>query len=180
MFFLSPIKLNHPRPKRDLLLCVARHTAVTLTRNAPLSKAPSPGISVSRVEPSGVVSRFCLSSSRSLGRCLLLGQRSRMNFFSHHIGSLFHQDHGNPNTEFSRHCHNGHPGSLTAWMSVANQTEKLPQLSVLTDRRPGSLAHFTSQPFISRMGDRTPIGSLSGGVLSGNQTQKPSPVGGCL
>src|SRR5438093_4302757 len=83
-FFL----LNHPRPKRDLLLCVARHTAVTLTRNAPLSKAPSPGISVSRVEPSGVfVSRFCLSSSRSLGRCLLLGQRSRMNFFSHHIRS---------------------------------------------------------------------------------------------
>src|SRR2546428_139474 len=53
MFFLPPIKLNHPRPKRDLLLCVARHTAVTLTRNAPLSKAPSPGISVSRVEPSG-------------------------------------------------------------------------------------------------------------------------------
>src|SRR5881409_1186964 len=172
MFFLSPIKLNHPRPKRDLLLCVARDTAVTLTRNAPLSKAPSPGISVSRVEPSGVVSRFCLSSSRSLGRCLLLGQRSRMNFFSHHIGSLFHQDHGNPNTEFSRHCHNGHPGSLTAWMSVANQTEKLPQLSVLTDRRPGSLDHFTSQPFISRMGDRTPIGSLSGGVLGGDQTQK--------
>src|SRR5439155_4959966 len=139
MFFLPPIKLNHPRPKRDLLLCVARHMAVTLTRNAPLSKAPSPGISVSRVEPSGVVSRFCLSSSRSLGRCLLLGQRSRMNFFSHHIRSLFHQDHGNPDTEFSRHRHNGHPGSLTAWMSVANQTEKLPQLSVLTDRRPGSL-----------------------------------------
>src|SRR5207245_8408975 len=70
-FFL----LNHPRPKRDLLLCVARHTAVTLTRNAPLSKAPSPGISVSRVEPSGVfVSLFCLSSSCSLGCCLLLGQ----------------------------------------------------------------------------------------------------------
>src|SRR5262249_52980504 len=39
------------RPKRDLLLCVARHRAVTLTRNAPLSKAQSPGISVSRIEP---------------------------------------------------------------------------------------------------------------------------------
>jgi hypothetical protein len=124
-FFL----LNHPRPKRDLLLCVARHTAVTLTRNAPLSKAPSPGISVSRVEPSGVfVSRFCLSSSRSLGRCLLLGQRSRMNFFSHHIRSLLHQDHGNPDTELSRHRHNGHPGSFTARMSVANQAEKLSEL----------------------------------------------------
>src|SRR5262245_56564983 len=32
------------------------------------------------------LSRFCLSSSRSLGRCLLLGQRSRMNLFSHLIG----------------------------------------------------------------------------------------------
>src|SRR5215510_3188471 len=39
------------RPKRDLLLCVARHRAVTLTRNAPFSKAQSPGISVSRIEP---------------------------------------------------------------------------------------------------------------------------------
>src|SRR6266704_5135097 len=181
MFFLSPIKLNHPRPKRDLLLCVARHTAVTLTRNAPLSKAPSPGISVSRVEPSGVfISRFCPSSSRSLGRCLLLGQRSRMNFFSHHVRSLLHQDHGNPNTEFSRHRHNGHPGSLTAWMSVANQTEKLPELSVLADRRPGSLDHFASQPFISSVGDRTPIGSLSGGVLGGDQTQKASQLADVL
>ena len=66
--------------------------SVTLTRNAPLFRAPSPGISVSRVEPSGAFfSRFCQSSSRSLGRCLLLGQRSRMNLFSYLIGSLFHQ-----------------------------------------------------------------------------------------
>ena len=35
------------RPKRGLLLCVARHPAVTLTQNAPLSKAQSPGLSVS-------------------------------------------------------------------------------------------------------------------------------------
>src|SRR5687768_6407016 len=137
MFFLSPIEFNHPRPKRDLLLCVARQTAVTLTRNAPLSKAQSPGISVSRVEPSGVfVSRFSQSSSRSLGRCLLLGQRSRMNFCSHHIGSLFHQDHRDPDTELSRHRYDGHPWPFAARMSVANQTEELPQLSVLADRRP--------------------------------------------
>src|SRR5262249_34262339 len=89
-FFLHDFSTS--RPKRDLLLCVARHTAVTLTRNAPLFRAQGPGISVSRVEPSGVFfSRFCQSSSRSLGRCLLLGQRSRMNLFSHLIGSLFHQ-----------------------------------------------------------------------------------------
>src|SRR5207244_13602319 len=101
-FFL----LNHPRPKRDLLLCVARHTAVTLTRNAPLSKAPSPGISVTRVEPSGVfVSRFCLSSSRSLGRCLLSGHRSRMNFFAPDIRSFLNQDQDTPHTEFARHPH---------------------------------------------------------------------------
>ena len=36
------------RPKRDLLLCVARHRAVTLAWNAPLSKAQGPGISVSK------------------------------------------------------------------------------------------------------------------------------------
>src|SRR5437773_11852666 len=99
-----------------------------------------------------------------------------MNFFSHHIRSLLHQDHGNPDTELSRHRHNGHPGSFTARMSVANQAEKLSELSVLSDRRPGSLDHFTSQAFISRAGDRTPIGSLSGGVLSGDQTQKPSQL----
>jgi len=96
-----------------------------------------------------------------------------MNFFSHHIRSLFHQDHGNPDTELSRHRHNGHPGSLTAWMFAANRAKKLPKLLVLSDRRPGSLDHFTSQPFISRAGDRTPIGSLSGGVLGGDQTRNP-------
>src|SRR2546428_1157122 len=174
MFFLSP----KPSPTKERLAAMrgtayGRHTYLKCA----LSKAPSPGISVSRVEPSGVfVSRFCLSSSRSLGRCLLLGQRSRMNFFSHHIRFLLHQDHGNPDTELSRHCHNGHPGSFTARMSVANQAEKLSELSVLSDRRPGSLDHFTSQAFISRAGDRTPIGSLSGGVLSGDQTQKPSQL----
>src|SRR5438093_13382647 len=114
------------------MICVKLYSDVTLTCNAPLSKAPSPGISVSRIEPSGFfISRFCLSSSRSLGRCLLLDQRSRMNFFSHHIRSLFHQDHGNPDTELSRHRHNGHPGSLTAWMFAANRAKHLPKLLVL-------------------------------------------------
>jgi hypothetical protein len=74
-FFLHDFSTS--RPKRDLLLFVARHTAVTLTRNAPLFRAQGPGISVSSAEPSGVfLSRFCQPSSRSLGRCLLLGQRS--------------------------------------------------------------------------------------------------------
>src|SRR5215471_5736549 len=108
-FFLHDYRTS--RPKRDLLLCVARHPVVTLTRNAPLSKAQSPGISVSSIEPSGVfLSRFCLSSSRSLGRCLLLGQRSRMNLFSHLIGSLMHKDHRNPHTQLTRYCNNGDPG----------------------------------------------------------------------
>src|SRR5947207_13952183 len=90
----SPMIFNHPRPKRDLLLCVARPFAVTLSWHAPLSKAQSPGLSVSSTEPSAVfLSRFCLSSSRSLGRCLLLRQRSRPNFLSYLIGSLLHQDH---------------------------------------------------------------------------------------
>src|SRR4030067_1907838 len=44
------------RPKGDLLLCVARHHAVTLTWDSPLSKAPGPGLSVSAIEPSGFFS----------------------------------------------------------------------------------------------------------------------------
>src|SRR5207253_4646118 len=99
-----------------------------------------------------------------------------MNFFSHHIRSLLHQDHGNPDTELSRHRHNDHPESFTARMSVANQTEKLSELSVLSDRRPGSLDQFTSQPFISSAGDRTPIGSVSNGVLGRDQTQKSAQL----
>ena len=94
---------------------VSRHTYL----NATLSKAQGPGLSVSRVEPSGVfLSRFSSSSSRSLGPCLLLGQRSRMNFFSHHIRSLFHQDHRNPYTELARHGNDGDPGSHLAGMAI--------------------------------------------------------------
>src|SRR4030095_3122515 len=119
---------------------------------------------------------FAPSWSPSLGRCLLLGQRSRMNFFSHYVRSLFHQHHGDTDTEFSRHRHNGRPGALLTRMFAANRAEKLSELLVLSDRRPGSLDHFTSQPFISGAGDRTPIGSLSGGVLGGDQTQKASQL----
>src|SRR5262245_44669130 len=156
------------RPKRDLLLCVARHTAVTLTRNAPLFKAQGPGISVSRVEPSGVFfSRFCLSSSRSLGRCLLLGQRSRMNLSSHLIRSLFHHHHRNPYRDLTRARYNGDSGSDLARVFAANRAEKLPELTVLSDRRPGGLDEFASQPFISSTGDRPPINSLPGGMLGG-------------
>ena len=98
-----------PRPKRDSLLYVARPTAVTQTWNTSLCWAQCPGISVSRIEPSGVVSlsRFSKSSSRSLGHRLLLGQRSRINLFSHDIGSLLHQDHSDSRTEFTGHRDNG-------------------------------------------------------------------------
>src|SRR5678815_3998613 len=86
--------------KRDSLLYVARRLAVTLTCDAP-SEALRPGISVSRTEPSGgFFSWYCVSSSRSLGHSLLLGQRSRLNFFSHLVRSLFHQHHRGPHTQF--------------------------------------------------------------------------------
>ena len=124
----SSMFFNLRRPKRDCLLCVARHTAVALTWHAPLFKAQSPGLSVSSTEPSGVfLSRFWLSSSRSLGRCLLLGQRSRLNFLSYLIGSLFHQDYRDAHTEFSRHRYNGHPRSHMARM--VRHTERKKSLS---------------------------------------------------
>ena len=147
--------------------------AVTLTWHAPLSKAPGPGLSISWIEPSGVcLSRFCLSSRRSLGHGLLLGQRSRLNFFPHSIGSLFHQDHRNQYREFSGHRHNGHPRRHRARVALAHRPEKFPQLTVFSDRRPGGLDEFASQPRVSAVSDRSSIGSLSGGVLGRDQAEK--------
>src|SRR5262245_43610136 len=173
----SPMIFNQPRPKRDCLLCVARHTAVTLNRDAPLSEAQSPGLSVSATEPSGVfLSRFWLSSRRSLGRCLLLGQRSRQNLLPYFIGSLLHQHNRDSHAEFSRHRHNSYPRSHRARMGSAHRAEKLSELCVLTDRRPGGLDELASKPIVSRVGDRSSIGSLSGGVLGRDQPEKSSQL----
>jgi hypothetical protein len=171
---------NLLRPKRDCLLCVARQYAVTLTWHAPLSKAQGPGLSVSGTEPSGVfLSRFWLSSSRSLGRCLLLGQRSRINFFSDLIRSLFHQHHSNPYTELAGYRHNGDPGSDLARVFAVNRVEKFPKLPVLTDRRPRGLDKFASQPLIASAGDRPPIRSLTRWSARWAPSPKSHPVGGC-
>ncbi len=99
-----------------------------------------------------------------------------MNFFSDLIGSLFHQDHRDAHTEFSRHRDNGHPRSQMARMGPANRAEKFPELPVLADRRPGGLDELASKPPISSMGDRPSIGSLSRRVLGRHQAQKPSQL----
>jgi hypothetical protein len=99
-------------------------------RHTDLKCAPlqSPGISVSRIEPSGVFfSWFSKSSSRSLGRCLLLGQRSRMNFLSHHIGPLFHQHRSNPGTKLARHGDDGHPRTHMPGVSAGKPSCKTPE-----------------------------------------------------
>src|SRR5690242_5055936 len=169
-----PMVLSSRSPKRDLLLCVARRYAVTLTRNAPLFKAQGPGLSVSSTEPSGgvLLSWFCMSSSRSLGRCLRLGQRSRLNFLSDLIGSLVHQDYREAHTEFSGHRHNGHPRSEIARMGSTHRAEKLSQLIVLAERRPGGLNELASEPCVSCMSDRSSIGLICGRVLGRHQAQK--------
>src|SRR6266576_3081545 len=165
-------------PKRDSLLYVARHGAVTLTCDAP-SKALRPGISVSRVEPSGdLFSWDSPSSSRSLGHSLLLGQRSRLNFFSHLVRSLFHQHYRRPHTQFMGHRHNGHSRGRRARVSFANRTKEFPQLAVLADRRPRSLNEFAAQSWISTVSNRAASGSLSGGSLSGHQPQKGRQLAG--
>src|SRR5712692_9797169 len=66
--------------------CLGMRPALRHTAPGSLSQLPNRQESLR-------LSCFCLSSSRSLGRCLLLGQRSRMNFFSHYIRSLVPQDH---------------------------------------------------------------------------------------
>ena len=56
-------------------------------------------------------------------------------------------------------------------MGLTNRTEELPQLALLADRRPGSLKEFASQPRVSRVGDRSPLGSVSRRVLGGDHAQ---------
>src|SRR5258706_10080624 len=159
-------------PKRDSLLYVARSTAVTLTCDAP-SKALRPGISVSRIEPSGFFSPWsCRSSIRSLGHSLFLGQRSRLTFLSDLVRSLLHKDHSRPHTQFVSHRHNGDPRSEMTGMPFCHGAKEFSQLAVLADRRPRSFNEFTSQSSIAAVSNRAALGSLSGGSLGGNQTQK--------
>ena len=160
-------------PKRDSLLYVARHLTVTLTCDAPLLQALRPGLSVSRIEPSGdFFSWYCLSSSRSLGHSVLLGQRSRWNFFSCLERSLFHQEHRRPHTEFVSHRDNGDPRTEMTRMFFSHGAKEFSELSVLADRRPRGLNEFASQSWISTVSNRSSLGSLSGGSLGGNQPQK--------
>src|SRR6266480_6329280 len=159
-------------PKRDSLLYVARQQAVALTCDAPF-QALRPGISVSRVEPSGgLFSWYCPSSSRSLGHSLLLGQRSRWNFFSHLVRSLFHQHHRGPHTQFMGHRHNGNPRTEMTRMFFRHGAKKFPQLAILADRRPRGLNEFAAQSWISAVSNRAASGSLPGGALGGHQPQK--------
>src|SRR5258705_3092779 len=159
-------------PKRDSLLYVARHGAVTLTCDAP-SKALRPGISVSRVEPSGdLFSWYSPSSSRSLGHSLLLGQRSRLNFSPHFLRFLFHHPHGGPHAQFMGHRHDGHPRTEMTRMFFRHGAKELQQLAILADRRPRGLNEFAAQSWISTVSNRAASGSLSGGALGGHQPQK--------
>jgi hypothetical protein len=155
-------------PKRDLLPYVARHRGRHTSLQCALSKAQGPGISVSHREPSGVVSlsRFCATSSRSLGRCLLLGQRSRMNWFSNNVRALVFQDRMNPHSQFARYCHYGDPRTFAAPISLANQTIKLSKLCILADRRPGRLNQFASKPPVSDTGNGASIDLIARGVLA--------------
>lgn len=95
-----------------------------------------------------------------------------MNFFSHHIRSLFHQDHRNPHAELARHGNDGDPGSHLAGMALANRAKEFSELAVLADGRPRSLDKLTSKPPISDVCDRSPIGFISRRVLGGRQAQK--------
>src|SRR5262249_41057031 len=104
-------------PKRDSLLCVARHKAVTRTWDAPLSKALRPRFSVSGVDPSGFCSSCsCHPSILSLGHSLLLGKRSRLNFLSALVRFFFHHPPPPPHPEFVTHRHNSDPRTEMSWM----------------------------------------------------------------
>src|SRR5712691_4076454 len=137
------------------------------------SQALCPGLSVSETEPSGDnLSRFSKSSSRSLGHSLLLGQRSRMNFFSHHIRSFLFEDRIDSSGELSGHRHNGFSRRPVARVTLENRAVTLSKLNVLTDGRPGRLDQLTSQSSISGARDLTARNPLSGGVFAWSQANK--------
>src|SRR6266508_4172412 len=99
---------QQPRPKRDCLLFVARHTAVTLTWDAPLSFGTRPrDLSLKRRTIKSLSLRFWLSSSRSLGRCLLLGQRSPMNL--HTVRPYIHHTSLRASSEPRRRMNGSYP-----------------------------------------------------------------------
>src|SRR5262245_39830041 len=166
------------RPKRDLLPYVARHTSRHTFLQCALSKAQGPGLSVSNREPSGVVSlsRFCATASRSLRRCLLLGQRSRMNLFSNDVWSLIFQDRVNAHPKFSRHGHNRDPRAFAGSISMAHRAIKLSKLWILANRRPGRLNKLASKPPVAGMGNRASIDRIARGVLGRHQAQKAAQL----
>src|SRR5262249_14904445 len=113
------------------------------------------------------------SSSRSLGRCLLLGQRSRMNFLPHHIRSLFHQHRSNPRAELARHRDDSDTRTHLPGGSAANRAVKLTKFAVLANRRPGGLDELVPNPAVSGGVDRPSIGFLPRRFLIGNRSQNP-------
>src|SRR5207344_647012 len=131
-----------PTQERLAAIRGTAHSRHTDLRCAPL-KALCPGISVSRVEPSGdIVSWYCLSSSRSLGRSLLLGQRSRLNLWSDLVRSLLHQHHRRSHGELVSDRHNGHSRGHRTRMPFAHRTKEFSELRILANSRPGSLDQF--------------------------------------
>jgi len=52
---------------------------------------------------------------------------------------LSHQDHGNPDAQFPGHRDDGDPGGPIRRMPLGHRAEKVAQLGVLADRRPGGL-----------------------------------------
>ena len=138
--------------------------AVTLTCNAPSLRHKAPGSLSQGVEPSGVFSPgSAQSSSRSLGRCLLLGQRSRMNFFSHarrvvcFINTAEIRTHSLRATATMATLGPMLP-RMFLWQTERKNSRKLP---ILADRRPRRLNEFTSKPAVSRAGDRSSIDPIS-------------------
>src|SRR5262245_64833053 len=62
-------------------------------------------------------------------------------------------------------------------MAAANGAKKFSKFPVLADRRPGGLDEFASQPAVSTMGDRSPMGFLSRRALAGEPVPKTLPAG---
>src|SRR5262249_15867337 len=104
----------------------------------------------------------------------LLGTRGQKDFFAPPRAVVLAQSPKNPGSLATGPPPQWPPARTNATgMAAANGAKKFSKFPVLADRRPGGLDEFASQPGVSTMGDRSPMGFLSRRALAGNQSQKP-------
>jgi len=134
------------RPKRDLLLCVARHRPSHYSECAPL-KGTKPGISVSQGRTVRSFSLpVLLASSRSLGDVSSWVKGANEPFFSPHK-VFVSSDHRNPHAESARTLQRWRPWTPPVCADdLGKPSGKFPKLASFSNRRPRGVNELAKPP----------------------------------